>query len=54
MQDILIEKGVTEHRYEKGTVRVIAPRDIRLRDWEAPLQRFLANTRKREAVRGSA
>lgn len=54
MQRVIIEKGVTEHRYESGTVRVHAPRDIKLEEWEAPLQVFLSAIEKRKAVRRSA
>lgn len=54
MQDILIKKGVTEHRYEHGVVRVHAPRDITLKEWEPPFQKFLASMEKREAVKSHA
>ena len=54
MQDIVIEKGVTVHRYERGTVRVQAPRDITLKEWDAPFQKFLANIERGKAVNKSA
>jgi hypothetical protein len=54
VQDIVIEKGVTVHRYERGTVRVQAPRDITLKEWDAPFQKFLANIERGKAVSRSA
>ena len=54
MQDIVIEKGVTEHRYDRGTVRVCAPRDITLKEWDAPFQKFLASIERGKAVSKSA
>lgn len=51
---VVIEKGVRVHRYEHGLVKVIAPRDITLKDWEEPLQRFLAKNDQKKGGKGNA